>query len=121
MELIFVCYPQCTTCQKARKWLQKNQIPFTERHIARDNPTADELRLWVRDSGLSVNRFFNTSGLKYRQLNLKEKLPAMSEEEKIALLSTDGMLVKRPIVLGHGLVLVGFRENEWQSLKNWER
>ncbi|MBR2086013.1 MAG: arsenate reductase family protein, partial [Oscillospiraceae bacterium] len=108
--MLFVCYPKCTTCQKAKRWLEDHQIAFEERHIAENNPTADELRDWAAKSGLPLKRFFNTSGMKYRELALKDKLPAMTEEEQIALLATDGMLVKRPLLITDDTVLVGFRE-----------
>lgn len=109
----FICYPKCSTCQKARKWLEANGIAFEERHITEENPTADELRQWHAKSGLPLRRFFNTSGMKYRELALKDKLPAMTDEEQFALLATDGMLVKRPILVTADKVLVGFRESEW--------
>ena len=111
----FVCYPKCTTCQKAKKWLNENQIEYTERHIAEDNPSYDELKEWHRKSGLPLKKFFNTSGLLYKEKNLKEKLPAMSEEEQLQLLATNGMLVKRPIIVDGDSVLVGFKEAEWSE------
>ena len=111
--MLFVCYPKCTTCQKAKKWLEANGIAFEERHIAEANPSMDELRMWQARSGLPLKRFFNTSGMKYRELALKDKLPAMSDEEQLALLATDGMLVKRPLLVLDDKVLVGFREAEW--------
>ena len=111
----FVCYPKCTTCQKAKKWLNENQIEYTERHIAEDNPSYDELKEWHRKSGLPLKKFFNTSGLLYKENNLKEKLPAMSEEEQLELLATNGMLVKRPIIVDGDSVLVGFKEAEWSE------
>ena len=111
----FVCYPKCTTCQKAKKWLNENQIEYTERHIAEDNPSYDELKEWHRKSGLPLKKFFNTSGLLYKENNLKEKLPAMSEEELLQLLATNGMLVKRPIIVDGDSVLVGFKEAEWSE------
>ena len=113
--MLFVCYPKCTTCQKARKWLDENGVAYDERHIKDDNPTAEELRAWQARSGLPLRRFFNTSGLQYKALQLKDKLPAMSEEEQLTLLATDGMLVKRPILVGDGFVLVGFREDAWRA------
>lgn len=113
--MLFVEYPKCTTCQKARKWLEAREIPFTARHIKEDPPTAGELKEWHSRSGLPLKKFFNTSGLKYKELALKDKLPGMSEEEQLALLATDGMLVKRPILVGSGFVLVGFREAEWAA------
>lgn len=111
----FVCYPKCTTCQKAQKWLENRGVAFTQRHIKEENPTAEELRAWWERSGLPLKRFFNTSGLQYKALGLKDKLPSMTEEEQLALLAGDGMLVKRPILVGEDLVLVGFREKEWDE------
>lgn len=113
--ITFVCYPKCTTCQKARKWLDENQIAYEFRDIKTDNPTFDEISAWHQISGLPLRKFFNTSGLLYKSMDLKNKLPAMSEEEMLKLLSTDGMLVKRPLVLGDGFVLVGFKEAEWEA------
>lgn len=115
-EKIFVCYPRCTTCKKAEKWLADNGVAVKVRDIKEDNPTEQELRSWRDKSGLPLKRFFNTSGQKYREMELKDKLPAMSEDEQYALLATDGMLVKRPILLGDGKVLVGFKEKEWQEV-----
>ena len=111
--ITFVCYPKCTTCQKARKWLDENRIAYQFRDIKTDHPTFDELTAWHQASGLPLRKFFNTSGLLYKSMDLKNKLPAMSEEEMLKLLSTDGMLVKRPLVIGDGFVLVGFKEAEW--------
>lgn len=111
----FICYPKCTTCQKARKWLDANGVAYDERHIKDSNPTADELKAWQKQSGLPLKRFFNTSGLQYKALNLKDKLPTMSEAEQFALLASDGMLVKRPLLIGDGFVLVGFQEDAWQA------
>lgn len=111
--MLFVEYPSCSTCKKARQWLEAHGVPFTARHIKEDNPTASELADWQAKSGLPLRRFFNTSGLVYKSLGLKERLPAMSEAEQIALLATDGMLVKRPLLIGEDFVLVGFREGEW--------
>lgn len=111
--LNFLCYPKCTTCQKAQKWLDENNISYELRNIKEENPTAEELAQWYRDSGLPLRRFFNTSGLIYKSMDLKNKIPAMSEEEMISLLASDGMLVKRPILAGEGMVLVGFKESEW--------
>ena len=113
--MIFVCYPKCTTCQKAKRWLDANKIAFEERHIKENNPTIEELKEWHQKSGLPLHKFFNTSGKPYRELKLKEKLPAMSEEEQYRLLASDGMLVKRPILIGDGFVLVGFKEAEWKA------
>ena len=111
----FICYSKCTTCQKARKWLDANGVAYDERHIKDNNPTVDELKAWHTQSGLPLKRFFNTSGLQYKALNLKDKLPTMSEEEQFALLASDGMLVKRPLLIGDDFVLVGFQEDAWQA------
>jgi arsenate reductase len=111
--LKFICYPKCTTCQKARKWLDDNQIEYEFRDIKLDNPTLEELTEWYRKSGLSLKKFFNTSGLLYKSLDLKNKLPTMTDDEMLALLATDGMLVKRPLLVGEDFVLVGFKETEW--------
>ena len=113
--MLFLCYPKCTTCQRAKAWLDSQGISYTLRDIKQDNPSAQELRLWWRSSGLPLKKFFNTSGLQYKALGLKDKLPAMSEEEQLTLLATDGMLVKRPILVGEGFVLVGFRQAEWEA------
>ena len=113
--MLFLCYPKCTTCQRARAFLDERGIPYAFRDIKLENPTADELRQWQKKSGLPLKKFFNTSGLQYKALGLKEKLPAMSEEEQLALLSTDGMLVKRPILVGEDFVLTGFRQAEWEA------
>ena len=113
--LKFICYPKCTTCQKAKKWLDDNQIAYELRDIKLDNPTLDELAAWYSQSGLPLKKFFNTSGLLYKSLDLKSKLSTMSEEEMLALLATDGMLVKRPILVGDDFVLVGFKESEWEN------
>ena len=109
----FICYPKCTTCQKAKKWLDDNGIEYELRDIKMENPTFDELSNWYAKSGLPLKKFFNTSGLLYKSMDLKNKLPEMSEEEQLRLLSTDGMLVKRPILITNDKILVGFRENEW--------
>lgn len=111
----FICYPKCTTCAKAEKWLNDNKIEYELRNIKTDNPSFEELSEWYGKSGLPLKRFFNTSGLLYKSLNLKEKLPAMSEEDMLRLLSTDGMLVKRPLLIGENFVLVGFKEAEWSE------
>ena len=113
--MLFIEYPPCTTCKKAKKWLQDNGLEFTARHIKEANPTAEELSLWQEKSGLELKKFFNTSGMQYRALGLSAKLPAMSEEEQIALLASDGMLVKRPLLIGESFVLAGFREPEWTA------
>ena len=115
MTPLFICYPKCTTCQKARAWLVSHKIKFEERNIAEENPSKQELKKWIKESGLDIKRWFNTSGLKYKELNLKEKLPSMSDEEKIELLSTDGMLVKRPIIITDKGITTGFKEEEWKN------
>ena len=116
--LKFICYPKCTTCQKAKKWLDENNVSYETRDIKEDNPTADELTEWHSKSGLPLKKFFNTSGLLYKSMELKTKLPTMSEEEMLTLLATDGMLVKRPLLVGDDFVLVGFKEAEWaENLK----
>lgn len=114
--LEFICYPKCTTCQRAKKWLEDNKIEYELRDIKTDNPTKEELTDWYKKSGLILKKFFNTSGLLYKSLNLKNKLPEMTEEEMINLLASDGMLVKRPILAGDNFVLVGFKENEWEKI-----
>lgn len=113
--LKFICYPKCTTCQKAKKWLDDNDIEYVLRDIKLNNPTYEELSEWHKKSGLPLKKFFNTSGLLYKSLELKTKLPTMTEDEMLKLLATDGMLVKRPILVGDDFVLVGFRENEWSK------
>lgn len=115
--MLFVCYPKCTTCKKAQKWLDDNKLSYTFRDIKTDNPSYDELKTWYEKSGLPLKRFFNTSGLLYRSLGLKDKLPSMSEEEQLRLLATDGMLVKRPILIGEDFVLIGFKQAEWERIK----
>lgn len=112
----FICYPKCSTCQKAQKWLDEKGISYELRDIKSDNPTADELKEWHAKSGLPLKKFFNTSGLLYKSLQLKDKLPEMTEEEQIQLLSTDGMLVKRPVIVTDKTVLVGFKEKEYEAL-----
>ena len=111
--MLFLCYPKCSTCQKARKWLDERGIKYTERHIAEKNPTYDELKAWYQQSGLPIKKFFNTSGMLYKEQKLKDKLPDMSEEEQLRLLATNGMLVKRPLIVKENLVLTGFKEKEW--------
>ena len=113
--LQFLCYPKCTTCQKARKWLDENSIPYEFRDIKLDNPSLEELSAWYKLSGLPLKKFFNTSGLLYKSMDLKNKLPAMTDEEMLALLATDGMLVKRPLAIGDGFVLTGFKETDWEA------
>ena len=114
--MLFIQYPPCSTCQKAKKWLDEHNISYTDRHIKADKPSYEELKLWYEQSGLPLKKFFNTSGLLYKSLNLKDKLPTMTDEEQLQLLSTDGMLVKRPIVVTEDAVLVGFKEVQWQQL-----
>lgn len=113
--MLFIEYPKCTTCQKAKKWLEENHIDYTERHIAENNPSYDELKEWHEKSGLPLKKFFNTSGLLYKELQLKDKLPTMSEEEQLKLLATNGMLVKRPLIVDGELVLTGFKEADWAA------
>ena len=115
--LTFLCYPKCTTCQKAKKWLDENGIPYELRDIKLDNPSLAELTEWYEKSGLPLKKFFNTSGLLYKSLNLKEKLPAMTETQMLELLATDGMLVKRPLLIGEDVVLVGFKEAQWSEIR----
>ena len=113
--MLFLEYPPCSTCQKAKKWLDENNVSYTDRHIKQDNPTYEELLAWYKASGLPLKKFFNTSGLVYKNLGLKDKLPAMSEEEQLQLLASDGMLVKRPLVVLENTVLTGFRQKEWEE------
>ena len=113
--MLFLCYPKCSTCQKAKAWLDERGISYELRDIKTDNPTAEELTLWYRKSGLPLKKFFNTSGLQYKALGLKDKLPGMSEAEQLALLATGGMLVKRPLLVGDSFVLTGFRAAEWEA------
>ena len=115
--MIFLCYPKCTTCQKAKAWLEENGIDCQNRDIKTDHPTLEELTQWYRTSGLPIKKFFNTSGLLYKSLNLKDKLPTMSEEEMLQLLATDGMLVKRPLLVGDDFVFVGFKVEQWENIK----
>ncbi len=116
MALLFLEYPKCTTCRKAKKWLEDHGTEFEDRDIKEKNPTAEELKEWYQRSGLPLKRFFNTSGLLYKSMNLKERLPDMTEEEQLALLATDGMLVKRPLLIGKDQVRVGFKEAEWENM-----
>ena len=113
--MIFLQYPPCTTCKKAKKWLDDNGISYEDRHIKENNPTYEELKAWYEKSGLPLKKFFNTSGLQYRALELKDKLPGMSEEEQLRLLATDGMLVKRPLVVTETAVLTGFKAEDWEK------
>lgn len=117
MGVLFLEYPKCSTCKKAKKWLEDNSVEFTDRHIKDENPTAEELSEWHKKSGLPLKKFFNTSGVLYKELKLKDKLLEMSEQEQLELLATDGMLVKRPLIIGDDFVLVGFKEAEWEKLK----
>ena len=112
----FICYPKCSTCQKAKKWLDEQGVEYIERHIVENNLTYDELKEWYMKSGLPLKKFFNTSGLLYKEMNLKEKLTAMSEDDQLKLLATNGMLVKRPLVVKEDLVLVGFKDTEWAKI-----
>lgn len=114
--MLFVCYPKCTTCQKAKKWLDNHNVEYELRNIKEENPSAEELQAWYEKSGLEIKKFFNTSGLLYKSMNLKDKLPEMSEEEKLELLASDGMLVKRPLLIEDDKVLVGFREAEYEEI-----
>lgn len=114
--MLFICYPKCSTCQKAQKWLDEHNVEYTKRHIVENNPSYDELKNWYEKSGLQLKKFFNTSGLLYKEMELKNKLPEMSEDEQLKLLSSNGMLVKRPLLVNDNKVLVGFKEIEWESL-----
>ena len=114
--MLFLEYPKCSTCRKAKAWLDEHQIPYTDRHIVEENPAVEELKAWHQMSGLPLKKFFNTSGMLYKELNLKDKLPAMSEEEQYALLASNGMLVKRPLLIDGEKVLIGFKEKEWEAL-----
>ena len=118
--MIFIEYPKCTTCKKAKKWLDDKGIEYTDRHIVEDNPTFDELKLWYEKSGLPLKRFFNTSGLLYKSMELKDKLATMSEDEQLTLLASNGMLVKRPLLITDNAVIPGFREKEWEQAINEE-
>lgn len=113
--MLFICYPKCSTCKKAKKWLDEHNVEYTERHIVENNPTYDELKEWFNKSGLPIKRFFNTSGLLYKEMKLKDKLPTMSEDEQLQLLATNGMLMKRTLIVGENIVLTGFKENEWSE------
>ena len=114
--MLFVCYPKCSTCMKAKKWLEENGLSFETRHIKEENPSAEELTAWISASGKSIKKFFNTSGKLYKEMQLKDRIPNMSEDEQIELLASDGMLVKRPILVQNEKVLVGFKEKEWQEI-----
>lgn len=117
MENLFIEYPKCTTCQKAKKWLEENNIKFVKRNIVKETPTEKELEEWINRSGNEIKKWFNTSGLKYKELNLKEKLPNMEDKAKIRLLSSDGMLIKRPLLVTKDKILIGFKEKEWETIK----
>lgn len=117
MKPVFLQYPACSTCQKAKKWLIENNIEYINRLIVEDNPTVEELKAWILRSGLPIKKFFNTSGVIYKELQLKDKLPVMSEEEQLALLATNGKLVKRPLLVADSCVLAGFKPEEWEKLK----
>lgn len=116
MSVLFVEYPKCSTCQKAKKWLDGHGVSYEERHIKEQNPSAEELRAWHEKSGLDIKKFFNTSGMLYKEMQLKDKLPGMTLEEKYTLLASDGMLVKRPLLVTNETVLTGFKEAEWEKL-----
>ena len=116
-KFTFLQYPACGTCKKAKKWLEENQVAYNNRLIVEDNPTKEELKLWISKSGLPLKKFFNTSGVIYKEMNLKDKLPNMSEEEQIELLASNGKLVKRPLLVSDELVLVGFKQEEWEKIK----
>ena len=118
MKYIFIHYPKCTTCQRAKKFLDENQIKYTERHIVTETPTYEELKAIIEASGLPVSKFFNTSGMLYRSMNLKEELKSSSDDEKIRLLASNGMLIKRPILIKKNKILLGFKEDEWKEIKS---
>lgn len=117
MKNLFIEYPKCSTCQKAKKWLDENNIEYVDRNIVTETPTKDELKKWITKSGLDVRKFFNTSGMKYRELNIKEKIKDMSADEIYELLASDGMLIKRPLFISDTLILKGFKEKEWEQIK----
>ena len=119
--LQYICYPKCTTCQRAKKWLDDNKVQYDLRDIKTNSPSIDELSLWYKKSGLPLKKFFNTRGLLYKSMELKGKLPSMTETQMLELLSTDGMLVKRPILIGDDFVLVGFKESEWEAILRFNR
>lgn len=116
--MIFIEYPKCSTCQKAKNYLIENNIEFEDRNIITETPTMEELKVWIKQSSKDISKWFNTTGIKYRELNLKDKLPNMTEDEKIALLASDGMLIKRPLLIGKDFVLNGFRVKEWEEIDN---
>ncbi|AQM59198.1 ArsC family transcriptional regulator [Clostridium baratii] len=115
MSYLFVEYPKCTTCKRAKKWLEQNGVDFIDRDIKLDNPTKEELKLWLDKSGLEIKKFFNTSGVLYREQGMKDKIKTLSEDELLDILASDGMMVKRPLIIGEDKVLVGFKEPEWES------
>jgi arsenate reductase len=115
---LFLEYPKCSTCQKAKKWLEEHKIEYTDRHIVENNPKADELKNWIEQSGMPIKKFFNTSGLMYKSMGLKDKLSEMTYDEQLSLLSSNGMLVKRPLIIGENTILVGFKEIEWSKLSS---
>lgn len=117
MENLFIEYPKCSTCKKAKKFLDENNIKYIDRHILEETPNVEELSKWIKRSNLDINKFFNTSGIKYRELNLKEKLKTIRDEEKIKLLASDGMLIKRPLLITDNLILVGFKQSEWEKIE----
>ena len=117
MKNLFIEYPKCSTCQKAKKWLEENKIEFEDRNIVLEHPSKEELEKWIKKSGLELKKWFNTSGLKYKELNLKEKLPKMNDSEKIKLLASDGMLIKRPVLISDKGIFIGFKEQDWKILK----
>lgn len=117
MKNLFIEYPKCSTCQKAKKWIDENKIEYVDRNIVTETPTKEELKKWITKSGLDVRKFFNTSGMKYRELNIKEKIKDMSEDEIYELLASDGMLIKRPLFISDTLILKGFKEKEWEQIK----
>ena len=116
MQITFIEYPKCSTCQKAKKWLQENKIEFTERNIIQQTPSAQELEKWIKTSNQDIKKWFNTSGLKYKELKLKEKLQTMSDKEKIELLASDGMLIKRPLLISDKFIMLGFKEENWSKI-----
>lgn len=119
--MLFLEYPKCSTCKKAKKWLDEHGIAYDDRHIVEENPTQEELKIWHEKSGLPLKRFFNTSGMKYRELKLKDRLPEMSEKEQIEILASDGMLVKRPLVIDDNFILIGFKEQQWKETFDGEK
>ena len=116
MKYLFICYPKCSTCKAANKWLDENRVEYTYRHIEEECPTEEELRQWIEKSGYPIKKFFNTSGLVYKDMKLKDKLPTMTQEEQIKLLSSNGMLIKRPLLIGEDKVLIGFKKEEWEKM-----